>query len=328
MSPRQSVVLIIAMLLTAPVVLAQNPDLILSQAERDSILANYDYVFPIWGRQAIERGFDIPYPVGININQLYMNQGIDIPRLGLSVQDYPIQEVEFVEFDDADSRVTTVNGRVDLWLFPFLNIYGFGGEGFATTEVKIAEPIEFTSTVDQTGAYYGFGLTTAAGIKRNWLSVDINWSWTDLEKLSEPVRARIIGIRYGRTVRLGGRKRLAFWVGTMHQKLATETGGSISLSEALPSSVGDQLENYQDSDWYQDLRPPQKILVDQFMERILGYDWGATKVNYDLDKKPADPWNLLLGTNFELNKTWHLRLEAGFVGRKQFLANLCYRLPL
>ena len=41
---------------------AQNPDLALSKAERDSILAHYKNRFPIWGRKAIERGFDLPYP--------------------------------------------------------------------------------------------------------------------------------------------------------------------------------------------------------------------------------------------------------------------------
>ena len=33
---------------------AQNPDLILSKAARDSILATYDNIFPIWGRKAID----------------------------------------------------------------------------------------------------------------------------------------------------------------------------------------------------------------------------------------------------------------------------------
>jgi hypothetical protein len=43
---------------------AQNPDLMLNQAERDRILKTYDNIFPIPGRQAIERGFDLPKPFG------------------------------------------------------------------------------------------------------------------------------------------------------------------------------------------------------------------------------------------------------------------------
>ena len=99
----------------------QNPDLALTQIQRDSILKDYDNIFPIWGREAIERGFDLPYPVGININYLYMNQAIAISDMGLSVNENPTQAVDFITFDKADSRISTVNSRFDLWLFPFLN---------------------------------------------------------------------------------------------------------------------------------------------------------------------------------------------------------------
>jgi hypothetical protein len=63
-------------LLAAPAAVAQNPDLALTPAERDSILATYDQIFPIWGRKAIERGFLLPLPVGLNINSFYMDQGV------------------------------------------------------------------------------------------------------------------------------------------------------------------------------------------------------------------------------------------------------------
>ena len=38
--------------LTLPLALAaqQNPDLALTKEERDSVLANYHQIFPIWGR--------------------------------------------------------------------------------------------------------------------------------------------------------------------------------------------------------------------------------------------------------------------------------------
>ena len=100
----------------------QNADLSLTQAQRDSILKDYDNIFPIWGRKAIERGFDLPYPVGINLNFLYMHQDITIGELGLSVNENPTQPVDFISFDKADSRISTVNSRFDLWLFPFLSV--------------------------------------------------------------------------------------------------------------------------------------------------------------------------------------------------------------
>jgi hypothetical protein len=145
---------------------AQNPDLQLTQAERDSILATYHQVFPIWGRKAIERGFLLPLPVGLNINGFAMEQGVSLSQLGLSTNENPIQASEFIVLGEATSRVASVNFRGDLWVFPFLNVYGMYGTAWASTTVPVTEPVQFTSDVDQTGSYWGVGITGSMGIKQ------------------------------------------------------------------------------------------------------------------------------------------------------------------
>lgn len=319
--------ILVSFLLFAGSISAQNPDLALTDAERDSTLKNYDQIFPIWGKQAAEKGFDLPHPVGVTINGLYMNQNILISNLGLSSGENPTQSVDFIKFKDNTSKISTLNARFDLWVFPFLNIYSYVGQGWTNTEVEISEPIEFVSSVDQPGQYFGLGITGAMGIKNNWLSVDANWSWAFLEKLKDPVRARIIGIRYGRTFKLGGKKRLAVWIGTMNQKFESITEGQIAISEALPPETLDKLEDYQNSDWYQNLDQGQKIIADQLMEEILNrYD--TAKINYRIDKAPANPWNLLIGANLEINKNWQVRAEAGLINRYSILAAVNYRFKL
>ena len=308
--------------------LAQNPDLVLSDEERERILQNYKSIFPIWGKKAIERGFDLPFPAGIGINYMYMKQDIGLSALELSAGDNPTQPVDFIQFSGADSKVSSYNVRLDLWLLPFLNVYGLYGRGWAETTVMISEPIEFESGVDQAGNFYGFGFTTAIGIKRNWLSFDINWTWSDLELLDDPVQARVLSIRYGRTFKLGPKKRLAVWVGTMNQKFETITQGSVVLEDVIPSEFKDTLTDYQNSEWYQNLNPVQRGIADQIMDKILNSDLGQTKVNYRLDKAPANPWNMLLGSNLEWNKHWHIRAEAGFIGRFSFMIGLNYRFKL
>ena len=319
-------------LATANAAAGQNPDLALSPAERDSILATYDQVFPIWGRKAIERGFLLPLPVGLNINAFYMDQGIALSQLGLSTNDNPTQPIDWIVLGEAQSRVASLNFRGDLWVLPFLNVYGFGGKGWTTTTVPVTAPVEFTSEVEQTGLYGGVGLTGTMGIKHNWLAVDVNWSWTDLEKLDQPVRGRILGFRYGRTVKLNPRQRANFWIGTTNQKFRTETNGSITLAEAIPPDVADslrsQLQNYQSSPWYQALGPAGKVIADSLVAGIMNADLGSTVVNYSLDKKPADPWNMIVGGSFELTRSWHFRAEAGFIGRVQGLLVLNYRFGL
>ena len=319
---------LVMLLLLAGGVFAQNPDLMLSDEEREAILKEYNNIFPIWGRKAIERGFALPAPVGININGLYMSQDILIESLGLSTGDNPVQPVDFIKFGDAGTKISTVNVRMDLWLFPFLNVYGLVGRGLVDTTVKIVAPVEFESGVKQKGQYLGFGLTGAVGIKKNWLSYDMNWSWADLEKLEDPVRARIIGIRLGRTFKSGGKKKMSFWLGTMHQKFETVTMGSVVLSEVLPPDFGDQLGDYQDSDWYKDLGKPQQAFVDRIAQAIEDKDMGNVNVNYRIDKFPAHPWNMLLGSQIELSRHWMFRVEAGLINRYSFFANINYRFDL
>jgi hypothetical protein len=206
------------------------------------------------------------------------------------------------------------------------------GKGWATIDVPITEPVDFTSHVEQTGVYWGVGLTGTIGIKHNFLIVDVNWSWTDLEKLSEPVQVRNLGLRYGRAFRINAQRRWNVWVGTSNLKFATETNGSIALNEAIPpeklQSIRDSLADYQTEPWYMNLGPVGKAAADSIVAEILDGDLANTTINYGLTKSAADPWNMLVGGSFEFSRHWHLRGEIGFLGRFQALFVINYRLAL
>lgn len=317
------------LLITTPSTYAQNPDLMLSPAERDSVLSTYKSIFPIWGRKVIERGFDLPYPFGVSPNVLQINQDIVINNLMLGVNDGGLVPVdEFIKFANAKSSVSTVNGRFDVWLFPFLNVFGFYGQAWTNTEVILSEPIAFSTNVDFAGQYYGIGLVAGVGIKQNFLSLNLNWAATDLDKLDNPVQARIFALRYGRGIKLKGKKRMSVWLGAQRQSVKANTSGAVTLNEVLPPDFGDALRDYQNTDWYQGLGPLQKQLVDELVQRVIDADLGNTKINYSLDKSIADPWNMLLGVNFELNKHWQARSEVGFIGRRSILFAVEYRFRL
>jgi len=310
----------------------QNPDLVLTRAERDSILRDYHQVFPLLGRQAVERGFLLPLPAGVNTIGVYMDQGIALSQLGLSTNDNPTEPVDWITLGEAQSRVFTANARADLWVLPFLNIYGLAGQAWATTTVPITSPVNFTSEVSQTGTYAGVGITGVMGIKRNFLSVDVNWSWINLEKLVEPVSGRILGIRYGRAIPIARHSRINFWIGTTNQKIGTTTTGSLRLDEALPPAVVDTLQNrlssYQNSSWYQNLGPAGRRLADSLVAGIQNANLGSTVINYSLGKEPAHPWNMILGGSYEPSRHWAFRGEVGFIGRFSVLALANYRFAL
>lgn len=310
----------------------QQPDLDLSRQARDSILANYDNTFPILGRKAIERGFKLPKPLGINLNSFYAVQDIEISGLGLSTGDNPTVPIDAIKFGDNESSALTINARVELWVLPFLNVYAMGGLAAANTTVRLTEPIPLTSSVDQTGRYAGVGITGAFGVRKFFSVVDVNWAWTDLEKMSEPVQSRVLSLRFGRAFPVWGGKRLGVWAGTMNVKFASETHGSIALSEAIPpgtvDQVRDRLENVENTDWYQDLGPAQRAVVDTLVDRLLAGDYSDVMVNYSLEKAPATRWNLLLGANLDLSDRWSVRTEVGLIGRYSVLMGVAYRMDL
>ena len=323
---------VVAALVLAPIARAQNPDLVLSQAERDSILATYDNIFPIWGRKAIERGFELPTPAGIGLVATWLNQDINITNLSLSTNDNPLQPAGFIQMEPAEVPVKAVSFRPDLWVLPFLNVYVIAGWVDVSTTVRVVEPVAFETNVEQSGVFGGIGLTGTMGIRKNFVVVDLNWAWTETEKLDFPVRGRLLSLRYGRAFKPKRHQRLAVWVGAMQQQLVSETRGSISLAEVFPpqqaAAVGTAMEDYQSSAEYQALPPGQRAIVDQFVEGLQGPDPGSVVVNYGLDKEVADPWNMLVGGMWDLDRHWGVRVEAGFIGRVSALVLTNFRFDL
>jgi hypothetical protein len=55
----------------------------------------------------------------------------------------------------------------------------------------------------------------------------------------------------------------------------------------------------------------------------------TSSVQYKMDKRPKDMWNFIVGSQYQMNKHWMLRGEAGFLtSRTQFLLSLQYRFGL
>ena len=305
---------------------AQNPDLALTQAERDSLLASYDQIFPIWGRKAIERGFDLPAPFGLNVGVFAASQGVVISNLGLGFNE-PAAPATFIQFREAKAQLTNWNVRADLWVFPFLNVYGIAGTGPGQTTVHVVEPVEFSTTADFQGENFGIGLTGAFGFRRNFVVLDWNHQWASSSLLSAPVPVNVFSTRIGRGFRVGARSqrmRGTFWVGTMLQTMKNETVGSINLADVVPPGLDSLFASYDTTSWYQGLTPPQQALVDNFVQRLSGA-LDTTVVNYTLNKKVADPWNLLVGGTFDYRRNWGLRAEVGLIGRTSAFLMLNYR---
>ena len=125
-------------------------------------------------------------------------------------------------------------------------------------------------------------------MNRFFFTVDWSQTWFDSDIVKKAVLANIGGLRGGRTFDVGGRN-LAVWIGTMYQNYESATVGTVTGEEIFSGRLKDALDGYEDTQWYQDLGAKQKLLVEQIAEAVLAADPGTVKINYSINKKPADP---------------------------------------
>ena len=306
----------------------------------------YDRILPIWGAATYKQGFDIPYPVGLMSNFIWMDQGLLINNFQLGIKtdskDIPLTPAEnLIGFGDNRNTSYSINIRPDIWVFPFLNVYGLFGAGKSITSVNTiilphseSSSINFTSNVEQKITTMGVGVMGAFGVGPVWVSLDGNWTWNKPELLDKPVRVGVFGIRVGHTFVFKNHpeRNIAIWAGAMRVKMASKTEGQIAMSDALPQDVWDRKDEIvgEVDVWWDGLTPleqkkPKNIVVKEISERLDAKD-GSAIIRYGMDKQVLQEWNGIFGAQFQFNKHWMLRTEWGLLGdRKSALVSLNWR---
>lgn len=341
------------------------------EAQRDSVSReDYPYVLPLLGKKAVAAGYDLPYSAGISVNYFAQASDIILEDLRVGFNDGEMYDISsIVKFDMAKSRASALTFRPDVWLLPFLNVYGILGRAQSSTEVKytvnVPDPINgFTpifsggSLIEFQTTTFGFGVMPTIGIGGNFLALDMNIAWVDIPQLKQPIRTFVFGPRLGRNFQLKKPERaIAVWIGGFRVSLNAETDGSLPLDEAVDfedfsnriDQGFDRVETAQIrvDDWWASLSPverlnPTNIAKRTAANRALGLAGEVlvaadnalsnaenSTVQYTMNRRVADPWNFLTGAQFQINKKWMVRVEAGYLSsRTQFMTGLQYRFGL
>ncbi|MFY9995154.1 MAG: hypothetical protein WAK61_09185 [Leclercia sp.] len=285
--------------------------------------------FPIWGDEARARGYSIPLPFGIGINYMNMRQNIDVDSIGfsgLALGNHAIPTDMFnIDAGHTREQSKTENLRLDMWVFPFLNIYGIVGHtrGSSVSNVSVdADPSRYTGVdrviassvhqlyqsgelqdidfvLDFKGTTWGTGFTLAGGYQ-NWFAlVDTNYTRTDFDILDGKISALTVSPRVGYRFSFqgpAGQSHLGVWLGTMYQDVQQEFRGSLD-----------------DLDMPAALQP----LINSVNQNGDG--------RFDVKQKLTSPWNMLIGTQFEMTPNFNLLTEFGFNQRNSFFVAGEYR---
>ena len=329
----------------------------------------YPYILPIYGEAAYKLGYKLPYSAGIGINYIWQESDLIIDNLQVGFNNGPMTNLdEIIRFNGAVAGASGVNVRPDIWLFPFLNVYGLFAQSKTSTEISAGlylpdtsnnynEVTAFSTKANFDATSLGFGLTPTFAVKGWWIALDMNMLWTDVSALDKPVFTFVFGPRFGKTYKISEDMNLAFWFGGFRLKFSSETSGSLNVNELfntddLQAKVDQGFIKVEEAQantiaWWESLSPiEQQNPLNQakyetanrtiqktgdFLTKVDGALSTAetSTVQYSLDKRNENMWNLVVGTQFQLNKHWMIRAEYGFLGsRSQFVGGLQYRFGL
>jgi hypothetical protein len=103
----------------------------------DSIKSvEYPYALPILGKKTAQKGFNLPYSAGLSTQYFWQRSDIIIENLMVGFNNGEMYNVDgVIRFDKAVAEAQAITVRPDIWLFPFLNIYGIFGRTMASTDV-------------------------------------------------------------------------------------------------------------------------------------------------------------------------------------------------
>ncbi|TVO33731.1 hypothetical protein [Vibrio algivorus] len=288
-------------------------------------------LFPIWGKEARERGYTLPKTYGFSLSYMSMDQPIKINNINLSgpISVAPNQDLStvsdalfdnYLDISDATQQANNVTLRGDMWLFPFLNVYGLLGYTDGTSSAPISCKAGRPTTIrgnplasivnqlcgqnpdetrhignfnlDYHGVTYGIGTTLAGGVG-NWFTiVDVNFSRTELDILDGQINSVVVSPRVGYRFTPYNHE-LRVWVGAMYQGIQQEMAGDLSdiLSGDLATAVNA-------------IAPDGRFDVKQELE---------------------SEWNTTLGFNYVLSPTWDVIAEVGIGERSSAFIGLDYR---
>ncbi|OOG70762.1 hypothetical protein [Algoriphagus sp. A40] len=336
----------------------------------DSVkMAEYPYALPILGDKAAGAGFELPYSAGVSAQYFWQQSDIIIENIMVGFNNGQMYDVdEIIRFNKAVATASAVTVRPDIWLFPFLNIYGILGKSQASTEIgfglwlpdgenNFTEVLSAGSLVEFNATTFGLGMTPTIGIGGGFMALDMNVAWTDVPQLAKPAKTFIFGPRFGKNFKMPNQKAVTVWVGGFRVHLSSETYGSIPLSEVFPEGslggrIDEGIEKVESAQikvdtWWDGLSPVDQNnpinkakynKANDVLERasnILVAADGAistiesSTVQYSMDKRPADMWNFIIGGQYQFSKHFMVRAEYGFLGsREQLITGVQYRFGL
>lgn len=267
---------------------------------------------PICGKKRRKQGYDLSLPIGTGANFFYFNQYYTADDLKLVSDSVPeIYATGVASVQNSTSGEIRVTFRPDVWILPFLNVYGMVGYSQSTTRPNFEVPtvtIVFPEPIGELeidtadviiddeliyyGPTYGGGVTVSSGYGSFFFVFDYHYMFTKPKDLTDKVESHSFSGKAG--VLLGKNRdnvKGSFWLGAMFVNDNHRFSGQVDVKDILPG-----------------------------FEVIVGH-----KATYSGTVHAKQPWNFIAGGSVIINKHHILALEAGYFKREQLSVTYGFR---
>jgi len=265
----------------------------------------WEHSLPFFAQDVIDMGFDLPLPYGIGITAVTLRQDLLLDDLEVGFNGGGTRPIKAVTFDNAEAKTTTVQIKVDAWLFPFMNVYAVLGsiDGKAPMELTIdgdealdANGIDCSKpilnpplcilqgkslTVPVEAAYHGtnvgIGTVLAGGWGDYFVVLPITYIVADLNIADSRIDTLNVSPRVGKMFDLHDKGKLSVYIGATYLDVDLVIAGSLPIS--TPG--------------------------------------GGATIDYKIHQTNKDKWNAVVGENWDINKYWSWTFEVGFAGSRE-----------
>ncbi len=267
---------------------------------------------PFCNQKQHDRGNSTPLPYGVSIHSFYYNQnyfGTDLRMVGeVKGSNGPIPVTIVVDsmYQNTSVMEFKTNIRPNIWLFPFLNIYGIIGytAGQVNPDITVTkfhveiineadtihQPVDTSFSITEKpvfhGPSFGAGVTLSVGFSMFFLLIDYNFIMSNPLQVDGNLYSHSIMPKLG--ILLGNKSKHlkgAIWVGAMGFYNDQFFSGEVDIRD-----------------------------IDKDLESLTG-----RYIDYrgDIKAYPGEQWNFIMGGSWIFNANNTLLFEVGVTPRLQ-----------
>ena len=285
----------------------------------DSVDDHGDSAPRIWNRKlpflaqaVIDEGYDLPLPFGIGLVYANVEQKMLLDELQVGINGRDEEPFEFVAFENAEAHSESLQVKLDAWLFPFMNVFALFGkvEGDAPMDILLD----------------GNDMLAHLEHDCSGLPPDALCLLLEDKVITLPITAPFSGETYGLGMTLAGGWNNWFVAIPGSVTYADMHGTS---TEGLAVTVTPRFGRVLNMGRKGNLAlfaGGNYLYADLTVAGSVAYE-GLT-IDYTIEQENKDPWNALVGFNWDINKrvSWAVEYN-GFVGsRDAFITSVVWRL--